>query len=226
MRRVKQVVYTLLFLLVFGLLHYVLPQHDIVRVTSTEVIRTDFNWLNRPFYAQADSGASELQTRDLRLINTEMKKTWLLGFIQREGTKVMVYRNEDTGWIWPPYFKFDSSDLQAQAAANIAPGEEQWVVMTHYGWRNKYLSIYPNAIGIRRIEGPDATVIPWFNIIFFIFVIVAWLFLRAAWRQFRERTIDPTLQDVGDRWDRVGDNVTERRGRFRRWLDTWRGPRK
>jgi len=85
-------------------LTYVLPDRDVVRVVSTEVIRTDFTGLNRLFYAQADSGNAEQPTRDLRLINT----------VRRNG-KVYVYRNEDTGWIWPPYFKFDSSDLQAEA---------------------------------------------------------------------------------------------------------------
>ncbi len=39
--------------------HYVLPQHDIARVTSTEVIRQDFTSFNRLFYAQADSGNVE-----------------------------------------------------------------------------------------------------------------------------------------------------------------------
>lgn len=223
MQKIKTGFYVFLFVVIGGFLHYVLPQHDIVRVTSTEVIRTDFSSLNRIFYAQSDSGAKELQTRDLRLINTEKKKTFLLGFIQRDATKVMVFRNEDTGWIWPPYFKFDSSDLQAEAAANIsATGDPQWVVMTHYGWRNKYLSIYPNAIGVRRVDGPDVTVIPWFNIFFFIFLVVSWAFLRAMWRQFRQRTIDPTLEDMSDSIDGFGDSVSEKRGRFSRWLDTWR----
>ena len=94
MRRIKTAFFILVFVIVGGFLHYVLPQHDIVRITSTEVIRTDFNWLNRPFYAQADSGASELATRDLRLINTEKRRTWLLGFFPRDSTRVMVYRND------------------------------------------------------------------------------------------------------------------------------------
>ena len=47
MQRIKTVFFVLLFVLVGGLLHYVLPQHDIVRITSTEVIRTDFTALNR-----------------------------------------------------------------------------------------------------------------------------------------------------------------------------------
>ncbi len=223
MRKIKIGLFVFVFLLVGSLLHYVLPQHDIVRITSTEVIRTDFTWLNRRFYAQADSGSAELGTRDLRLINTEKKNTFLFGFIPRDSSRVMVYRNEDTGWIWPPYFKFDSSDLQAQAAAEISvSGNEQWAVLTHYGWRNKYLSIYPNAIGVRAVDGPDVQVIPWFNIFFFVFLTAAFLFLRAMWRQFRERTIDPAIQDMGDSLEAAGDAMAEKRGRVRRWLDTWR----
>jgi len=224
MRYVIRTLKVLPFLLVFGLLHYVLPQHDVVRITSTEVIRADFTAFNRLFYAQADSGNAEQPTRDLRLINTEKKKTWLLGFMQRDATRIMVYRNEDTGWIWPPYFKFDSSDLQAEASASISASgaDEQWVVMTHYGWRNRLASIYPNAIGIRKVDGPDVRVIPWFNIGFFIFLIVAYFFIRAFWRQLRERKIDPLVENAGDAYDRISDHAEERRGRVSRWLDTWR----
>ena len=49
--------------------HYVLPQHDVVRVTDTSVIRMDFTATNRLFYAQADAGNVEGTTRDVRLIN-------------------------------------------------------------------------------------------------------------------------------------------------------------
>ncbi|MDQ2090500.1 DUF1523 family protein [Marimonas arenosa] len=217
MRRIWTIIKVIFFVLLATVLHYVLPQHDVGRVTSSEVIRADFTGLNRIFYAQADSGTAELTTRDLRLINTEIRKTWFLGFGQRESTRVMVYRNEDTGWIWPPYFKFDSSDLQAEAnAASVqAAGQDQWVVITHYGWRNKYLTIYPNAIGIRKVDGPDVTVIPWFNIFFFVFVLLAIGMIRAMWRQFRERTIDPA-------WDDVHESVTHQKGRIARWLDSWR----
>jgi len=228
MRKFKITLKVLLFLLVGGFFHYVLPQHDIVRVTSTEVIRADFNWYNRLFYAQADSGNAEHPTRDIRLINTEKKKTWLLGFIPRDATEIMVYRNEDTGWIWPPYFKFDSSDLQAEAAALISTNEEKWAVITHYGWRIKFLSVYPNAVAIRQVEGPNVTVIPWFNIFFFIFLFIAWRFIVAMWRQFRERSVDPLLEDAGEVWDKVdghADAASEKArgiwGRFMAWLATW-----
>lgn len=228
MAYVKNTIRIILFLIFGALFHYVLPQHDVVKITSTEVIRQDFTSFNRIFYAQADSGSAELTTRDLRLINTVKRKTFLLGFIPREAEKVMVYRNEDTGWIWPPYFKFDSSDLQAEAAAIVASANnEQWAILTHYGWRNRFFTIFPNAVGIKPIDGPDVRIIPWFNIFFFAFLIVGALFIRAMWRQFRERSIDPALTEAGEAWERVDARAGEAKGRFSRWLGTWRSkPRK
>jgi hypothetical protein len=220
MERIKFYLRALVFVIAGLFLHYVLPQHDVVKLTSTEIIRTDFSGFNRIFYAQADSGAVEQPTRDLRLINTDKKKTFLLGFVPREATEVMVYRNEDTGWIWPPYFKFDSSDLQAEAAS--AAKTEGWAVLTHYGWRVRWASIYPNAIAIRPVDGPGVRVIPWFNIFFFIFLIIGIAFVRAMWLQFRERAVDPMLDSAGDRYDEASAGLAERRGRLSRWLDTWR----
>ena len=122
MRNVRRVFRITLILIVGLFLHYMLPQRDVARVTSTEIIRVDFSGLQRLFYAQADSGQVDGVTRDLRLINTERKATYLFG-LMRGNNETMVYRNEDTGWIYPPYFKFDSSDLQAEAAASISTAE-------------------------------------------------------------------------------------------------------
>ena len=219
MENVKRVFRTVVLVMLGLLFWYVLPQHDVVRVTGTEIIRMDFSSVNRPFFAQSDSGTNELATRDIRLINTVKRKTFLMGFIPREAEKVMVYRNEDTGWIWPPYFKFDSSDLQAQASAIAQKADgANWAIMTHYGWRNRFFSIYPNAVGLEPIDGPDVRIIPWFNIFFFSFLIIAWLFLRALWRQFRQRSIDPALEDVSETWDLIDDKADEARGRVRRWF--------
>ena len=221
MQRVRMI-FRILVVVLFGLLfHYALPQHDVVKIGSTEVIRIDFSSYNRMFYAQADSGNVEQPTRDLRLINTEKKDTFLLGFVPRDSTGVMVYRNEDTGWIWPPYFKFDSSDLQAESAA-LARDGEGWAVITHYGWRIRWASIYPNAIAVRPVETDSPTIIPWFNIAFFIFLAFALAMVRAMWRQFRERSVDPLLDSAGDRLDEAQAGIAERRSGVRSWLNTWR----
>ena len=218
MQKLKILFRVVLFLLVGGLLHYTLPQHDIVRVTSTEIIRTDVSGWNGIFFASPDSGTAADTTRDLRLINTQKRDTFLFGFVPRTSESVMVYRNEDTGWGWPFYFKFDSADLQAEAA-NLARGDD-WAVITHYGWRVRWASIYPNAVAIRPVAGPDVNVIPWFNIAFFVFLLIAALFVRAVWRQFLERSVDPLLDKAEHQYDEVQAGVAKRRGRLSRW---WRG---
>ena len=227
MRMLLKTLRYLLVAVVLLLLNYVLPQQDVAKINGTEVIRQDFSGWNRIFYSQADSGNAELATRDLRLISTTRQRTYLMGLFRTGSEGVMVYRNEDTGWIWPPYFKFDSSDLQATAQRfQTSAAADQWVIVTHYGWRNRFFTIYPNAIGIRPIEDPNMRIIPWFNIAFFVFAIFAFFLARAMWRQFRERKIDPVLDDVSDAYAAVGDSVEEKRGRFSRWLDTWRSRRR
>ena len=207
-------------LLVGGFLHYTLPQRDIVRIVNTYEERQDFGGWNSIFWSGGSAGTAETPVnRDVLFISTKTADD-----------DTIVFRNEDTGWGWPPYFKFDSSDLQAEASANLSPaGAEKWVLITHYGWRNRFFTIYPNAVGIRPIDGPDVRIIPWVNIIFFTFLIFAYFFLRAMWRQFRERSIDPMLEDAGEAWDKVEDHAgaaqeraTGVMGRLRAWLATWR----
>ena len=191
--------------LLAAFLSYVLPQRDIVRVVSTEVIRTDFTAYNRLFYAQADSGSAEAATRDLRLINTV-----------RYNGRVMVYRNEDTGWIWPPYFKFDSSDLQAEAEDLTSTTDvPRWAVVTHYGWRIRYLTVYPNAIDIRPVADPEARMIPWFNIIFLTVLFAIGWAVTVRWRRFRARRIQPRL-------DQIDSVLDEQRAGISRWFRSWR----
>ena len=195
----------LVLALLAAFLSYVLPQRDIVRVVSPEVIRTDFTAYNRLFYAQADSGSAEAATRDLRLINTV-----------RYNGRVMVYRNEDTGWIWPPYFKFDSSDLQAEAEDLTSTTEvPRWAVVTHYGWRIRYLTVYPNAIDIRPVADPEARLIPWFNIIFLTVLFAIGWAVTVRWRRFRARRIQPRLDQIDSVFD-------EQRAGISRWFRSWR----
>jgi hypothetical protein len=66
------------------------------------------------------------------------------------------------------------------------------------------------------------TIIPWFNIFFFVFLIAAIIFIRAMWRQFRERSVDPLLDAAGDQIDEAQAGIAERKGRASRWLGTWR----
>lgn len=197
MRYIKWGFLLVLALLVGGFLHYTLPQHDIVRVVNTYQERQDLGDWTRIFWSSPDDQASGLANRDVQFIST----------ITAKG-KPMVYRNEDTGWGWPPYFKFDTASLQTEADdLKSSPEAPKWAVMTHYGWRSELLSIFPNAVGIRPVAGPDVTIVPWTNIILLSVLLLILLLLRAMWRQFRERSIDPVIEDVGEAWDAVEDQA-------------------
>ena len=209
-----------LFLLVAGFLHYTLPQHDIVRITNSynRLTTVGENWI---FYASPDTGTAEsTSTRDIRFIEAIFPDK-----------SVMVYRNEDTGWIWPPYFKYDSSNLQAEASnAKSTEAAPVWVSVTHYGWRFPFISIYPNAVGIKVVDGPDVSITPWVNIVVLTLLALGLFMLRRMWLQFRERAIDPVVASAGEAWDGVDATADAARdrargvfGRFMAWLGTWSG---
>ena len=207
--------WTVLILIVGGFLHYTLPQHDIVRITGTYNRLTTVGE-NSIFYATPDAGTGESTvTRDIRFIEAV-----------RPNGRVIVYRNEDTGWVWPPYFKYDSSNLQAEASNLKSPADAPvWVSVTHYGWRIAWLSIYPNAVAVRTVAGPDVSIFPWVNIVILTALAFLLFMLRRMWLQFRERTIDPALEDMGDafvradaRADAARANARTSWGRFTAWL--------
>lgn len=201
-----------LLTLVVGFFHYTLPQHDIARVTDTYEKRIDFGE-NSIFWAASDSGnATTTVNRDVFFIQAKYPND-----------RVMVYRNEDTGWGWPPYFKFDTSNLQAEAAdLKSSADAPQWVMIKHYGWRNEFLSIFPNAVSVRAATGPDERIIPWLNIVILtLFAAVFWA-IYVRWRRFRQARIDPVLEDIGEGYDAASDALADRRGRVGRWLDSWR----
>lgn len=220
MRYVKWTLIAVIALILGGFLHYTLPQHDIVRVVNTYQERQDLSDWTRMFWSQPDDQAGGLTNRDVQFISA----------IRTNG-KPMVYRNEDTGWRWPPYFKFDTASLQTEADdLKSSPEAPKWAVITHYGWRNELLSIFPNAVGIRPVAGPDVTIIPWVNIILLVLLLAIVLTIRAMLRQFKERSIDPVLEDVSEAWDEVedradaaGDRARGVWGRFTGWLGTWKG---
>ncbi|WP_050527998.1 DUF1523 family protein [Pseudorhodobacter aquimaris] len=212
MRYVKWTFLAIIALLLFSFFHYTLPQRDIARVVGTENRRIDFGE-NSFFWASPDVGNAVDKNRDVFFIQTF-----------RSNGKPMVYRNEDTGWGWPPYFKLDGSNLQTEAQNMISSADNpRWVAITHYGWRNEFMSIFPNAISMRPVEGPDVKVFPWFNVIFFIVLAGVLLLLWRMWAQFRERTIDPTLESIGDTFDEVDARADGLWARFKAWLASWTG---
>ena len=198
MRFIKWSIITVFWLSVGSVLYYSLPQRDIVQIKGTEILRADLSGWNRVFYAQSDSGNdATFQNRDLRLINTRTARE-----------RPYVFRNEDTGFGWPFYFKLDSSNLQAEAQS---VERDEWYAVTHYGLRSEFLSIYPNAISIKRVIVPDAQLIPWFNIVFLAILAAVFWAVWVRWRRFRVAKIDPL-------WDEVDESVDGTRTRILGWL--------
>jgi hypothetical protein len=217
MRHLRHVPALLLIIIAAILMHYYLPDRDIVRIVGTEVIRFDvkeddpLRGLNQE---AANQGVN--RTRDVRLINT-----------QRANGRPMVFRNEDTGWGWPPYLKFDSDNVFTEAKA-FERDNEQWVAVRHYGWRIELFSLYPNATSMKAVSGPDVRLIPWFNIVFIAFVVLIWLTIWRTIREFKKKRIDPVTDRIGDEIEDVASNVGEGvsagasgvRGFFRRFFGT------
>ena len=217
LRWIKYAIVLVFWFLVIAVFHYTMPQRDVVRVVGTFEQRIDYGE-NSWFWASGDSGSDVTgANRDVLFIQA----------IQKNG-KPMVYRNEATGWGWPPYFKFDTKNLQTEATdLQSTKADPQWVVLTHYGWRNEFYSIFPNAVGIRPTDNPDATLIPWLNIILLIILAGLCLGLFRMMQWFKRSKIDPITDSVGETWDAVDDYADEQRSGFRAWLDTWKGkPRK
>ena len=181
------------------LLNYYLPDRDVVRVVSTEIKRQDIG-KKAPFWDRGDIGNEEGINQDVRFIYT----------VKKNG-KTAVYRNQDTGFGFPFYFKFDSSDLAAQAE-DLSNNEEQWVAIRHYGWRIRMFSVFPNATSLKKVSGPDVRLIPWFNIAFIGMLLLIWFLLWSKIRAWKAKRIDPTLNKVGDSLEEAAREVSENVG--------------
>ena len=88
MKTIKRVLVFLLALITVVLIHYYLPQRDIVQVVKTDVKRMDIS-KGSPFWDRPDAGTEKQSTRDVRFIYTINEKD-----------KTRVYRNEDTTSQW------------------------------------------------------------------------------------------------------------------------------
>lgn len=225
MKIIKRVFIFLLVVMTAGLVHYYLPQRDIVQIVKTDVKRMDISQ-GSPFWDRPDAGTDKQMTRDVRFIYTVNNKN-----------KTSVYRNEDTGWSFPFYLKFDSSDLSAKAENFSNKNDDRWVAVTHYGWRIRLFSIFPNATKVKQVKGPDVFLIPWFNI---VFLSIVFLFLFWIWRMIRRwktKNVDPITDKIGEELDDISETIgehakkaqeeiNESRSGFRKFMRRWFGSTK
>jgi len=204
---IKWAFWIVFWTLLIAVLHYTLPKRDIVFITGVEIKLEQFGE-NSIFWASPDLGTQadgQMVSRDVRFIDT----------VQRNG-RVKVYRNEDTGAGWPPYFKFDSSNVQAEARNYVSTSAApQWVAMRHYGWRIPWMTVFPNVVSIVPVAGPDVQLIPWFNIIFLTLLAAVFWAVWVRWRRFKAKRITPVI-------DGIDAGIDEKRAGISRWFASWR----
>ena len=150
----------LIVIILFLFFHYNLPRTAVVQISGTDIKRVDKSVTLEKEEDGADKEQqTTAQTADVRYINS----------VSRDD-KPMVFRNEDTGWGWPPYFKFDSADVTAEAQAFAIDQNKPWVLVKYYGWRFTMFSMFPNVLDLKKVD-KDYSHIPVFNIIFFIILM-------------------------------------------------------
>lgn len=194
-------------------LDYTLPRYDLIKPTEigTRRFDEDGNYIRKTSPATGP-------TRDVEMI---YGKAASIGTDASGAEKPvvhpeqdMVYINEDTGWDWPFYFKFDTADVQSDAAYHKGEGNFVWV--KSYGWRIEFFSWFPNVLEIIKYE-PGMTVINWLRYL----VVAIWLGLIGTiwhWLRRLQRNIAARVEAaaqaakekaeaIGSRVDAVGDRV-------------------
>lgn len=178
-------------------LHYTVPQRDIVRIVETEVIRTDLSGWNRWFYSHADMGAASIESRDVRFINAV-----------RPNGDSSVYRNEDRLL----FLKFDSQNLATEAQDLVSTSDDpKWLIIWHNGWRSPLLSIYPNALRVVPVDGPDQVMWPWPALVALVLIGLIVLGVWRLWERFEDRVIEPLADRTSVRVSKTRDWFSGRR---------------
>lgn len=169
LRKAAMALMIIVLLAVAGLLTSVLPQHRVVYVDGTEVRRGDATVVASSTTPVPLSGGADV---------------YYLHTSNPARTDVFVYRNEDTGFGFPWYLKFDSSEVQGRAEL-LKQKPEQMALVTYYGWRVPVLKLYPNAV---NIEAWDRTETPWpvFNTLFSAFFLLMTGSVYWKLRRFRK----------------------------------------
>ncbi|WP_148803997.1 DUF1523 family protein [Campylobacter concisus] len=88
--------------------------------------------------------------------------------------KVMAYRNEDTAWGFPFYFKFNSADIQAMAQGFA--NSDNNVTIKYYGYRISMLNEFRNVISIKDSGTSTSWPIASYVLYFILFIsLVIWI---------------------------------------------------
>lgn len=141
----------------FAGINFVTPSYEITRISSGEVKRMDKDGFI------TKSNPADGAVRDVYFINTQNPNK----------NEPKVYRNEDTGWGFPFYFKFDSANIQAKALDLVS--DNKLVELRYYGWRLTMLSEFPNVTDIRVVEENESASHPILAYILYVLGLISLL---------------------------------------------------
>lgn len=200
MRVVKWVALLIVLAIVGGFLSYVLPKREVAYITDA---------YNRFVEPGEIRGVRALRGQDAATTEGRMGADVLFIVGRSRDGDLVEFRNEDTGFGFPPYLKFDTATLDNQAREAISTQDDpRWMIVRYYGWRIPFLSMFPNAVSMEPAPSRDVRLIPWFNIIFLTLLVAAVWAVWARLRRWRRRRADP----VAASWT----PETRRRGWFGR----------
>ena len=183
MRVVKWVALLLVLAIVASFLSYVLPKREVAYITDA---------YNRFVEPGEIRGVRALRDQEVTTTQGRLGADVLFIVGRSRDGDLWEFRNEDTGFGFPWYFKFDTATLDNQAREAISTQDNpRWMIIRYYGWRIPFLSMFPNAVSMEPAPSRDVRLIPWFNIIFLTLVVAVVWAIAARIRGWSRRRRDP-----------------------------------
>ncbi|MGL2376271.1 DUF1523 family protein [Helicobacter pylori] len=152
-RNVVLFILTAIFLVLMLLVSYCMPHYSVAVISGVEVKRMNEN--------ENTSNNKEVKTlaRDVYFVQT---------YDPKDKKSVTVYRNEDTRFSFPFYFKFNSADISALAQSLV----NQQVEVQYYGWRINLFNMFPNVIFLKPLKENAEMSKPVFSWILYALLLV------------------------------------------------------
>ncbi|WRA17510.1 DUF1523 family protein [Helicobacter pylori] len=152
-RNVVLFILTAIFLVLMLLVSYCMPHYSAAVISGVEVKRMNENE-NTPNNKEVKTLA-----RDVYFVQT---------YDPKDQKSVTVYRNEDTCFGFPFYFKFNSADISALAQSLV----NQQVEVQYYGWRINLFNMFPNVIFLKPLKENAEMSKPVFSWILYALLLV------------------------------------------------------
>lgn len=140
-----------LHIVLIGAVNYAFPSYDVTMVTTGDVRRVDKDGII------SASNPADGEIRDVYYLYTSNDQT----------EKAIQYRNENTGWGFPFYFKFNSGEVQAKALAFAE--KKQLVQIKYYGWNIPMLNEERKLVSVKAMNEGDTKSLPIVSYILYAF---------------------------------------------------------